>query len=191
MFDHLRRFFRKRAYWSTGVVFAINSLLFAFWVTRLPEIKEALALSEGQLGAALFCVPVGALLAMFTVSRFIQRWGAGYVTLWTATAYILCMPFPFLAGNFWQLGIVLFFVGVTSGAMDIAMNAVAALLEKEHEETIMSTCHGFFSLGGLIGAGIGSVSIALGLTAMLQILGGICGFSIALVDCRLSHAETP
>ena len=69
-------------------------------------------------------------------------------------------------------------MGLTSGAMDIAMNAVASVLEKDHKSDIMSTCHGFFSLGGMIGAGVGSLLIAMSLEGIgIQM---ICGMAAML-----------
>lgn len=173
MLKHIAQFFSRASFVSTGVVFAINALLFAFWVTRLPEIKADLELSDGTLGIALFCVPAGALIAMLMISRFIQRYGAGRVTIVMTSAYAISMILPFLAGSLWQLGLILFVVGLTSASMDIAMNAVAATLQKEHDTIIMSTCHGFFSLGGMVGAGLGSVCIAFGIAAVPQMLAGI------------------
>lgn len=181
MLKHIGQFFSRASFISTGLVFAFNSLLFAFWVTRLPEIKANLALSDGALGIALFCVPAGALIAMLMISRFIQRFGAGRVTVVMTMAYAVSMILPFLAGNLWQLGLVLFVVGLTSASMDIAMNAVAATLQKAHDTIIMSTCHGFFSLGGMIGAGVGSVCIGYGIAAVPQMLAGIATVLLLVV----------
>ncbi len=180
MYSHLRYFFRNRQFWTIGLVFSINAILFAFWITRIPEVKNKLALSDGDLGLVLFAMPVGALLAMLTVSMLVGRYGAVNVTLVSAAGYIACMAFPLLAPSFWMLALALFFVGLFMGAMDIAMNAVASLLEKAHDTSIMSTCHGFFSLGGMIGAAIGSVLIAMSVDAVVQMLAGMVAVSVLL-----------
>ena len=180
MYRHLGDFFRNRQFWTIGLVFSINAILFAFWITRIPEVKNNLALSDGDLGMVLFAMPVGALLAMLTVSMLVGRFGAVNVTLFSAAGYIACMAFPLMATSFWMLAASLFFVGLFMGAMDIAMNAVASLLEKEHETTIMSTCHGFFSLGGMIGAAVGSLLIALSVDAVVQMLAGMVAVSLLL-----------
>ncbi|MDZ4701698.1 MAG: MFS transporter [Rhodothermales bacterium] len=173
MLTHLRRFSREPAFIRIGVVFAIHAILFAFWVTRIPEIKAALNLSEGALGVALFFLPLGALVAMLSVSWLTHRFGVGAVTIWTTTAMIISMILPFLAPNAVTLGAYLFVVGVTGGAMDISMNALVATLERSHQTVIMSTCHGFFSLGGMIGALLGSALIAAEVAALPQMAAGI------------------
>lgn len=173
MIRNLIAFLREPAFFRIGAVFAFNSILFAFWVTRLPEVKTKLALSEAALGSAFFSMSIGALISMLTISRFIQRRGAGKMTILTTGVFIISMLPPFLAYDFLTLAIALFFAGITMGAMDIAMNTVAASLEKSHNKIIMSTCHGFFSLGGMIGAGLGSLFIAMGVNSVAQISGGI------------------
>jgi predicted MFS family arabinose efflux permease len=54
----------------------------------------------------------------------------------------------------------LLFFGGMIGGMDVAMNANAIAVERAMTTAIMSSCHGFWSLGGFLGAGIGGVLIA-------------------------------
>jgi len=49
----------------------------------------------------------------------------------------------------------MFVVGAFSGLTDVAMNTLVTEIEKEDKIHIMSSNHGFFSLGGFIGAGFG------------------------------------
>ncbi len=181
MYSHLSGFFRERQFIAVGLVFALNALLFAFWITRIPEVKRALELSDGRLGFALFFIPVGALLAMLSVSAFVHRFGVGRITIICAILFIAGILLPFLSTSFWMLAGSLFVVGFTSGALDISMNAVASVLEKEYKTDIMSTCHGFFSLGGMVGAGIGSLLIALDVDALPQMLVGMAMMLVLLL----------
>ena len=48
--------------------------------------------------------------------------------------------------------LTLYGVGLGIGLTDVSMNAVAAEIEKQHEVQIMSACHGFFSVGVMLGA---------------------------------------
>src|SRR5690606_39270116 len=59
--------------------------------------------------------------------------------------------------------VVVFAFGGLVGGMDVAMNTNAVAVEKRMSRAIMSSCHGFWSLGGLIGAALGGVLLgALG-----------------------------
>ncbi|MEZ4827159.1 MAG: MFS transporter [Bacteroidia bacterium] len=170
MISNLKKFIQNPAFLSTGLIFSINSILFSFWVTRLPFVKDRLGLSEGELGLVLFFLPLGAITAMSVISKLIQKWGAGRVTIVSTIFFCLGMIIPVNAGHVWVLALGLFIGGMGSGAMDIAMNAVAASLEKQYKTVIMSTCHGFFSLGGMIGALIGTAMIGLKIGPFFQMV---------------------
>ncbi|MEL6654155.1 MAG: MFS transporter, partial [Bacteroidota bacterium] len=169
----MRRIFSKRAFYSIALIFSINAVLFAFWITRIPEVKARLEISEGMLGLVLFCMPIGALIAMVLTNHLTQRFGAGKVTIVSTLAFALAMLLPLQMPDIYWLGFSLFLVGISTGIMDISMNAVAATLEARHKQIIMSTCHGFFSLGGMLGAGIGSLLLGWEVDANLQMLFGV------------------
>src|SRR5690606_9951295 len=50
-------------------------------------------------------------------------------------------------------------LGGTIGAMDVAMNTNAVAVEKRLGRAVMSSSHGFWSLGGFFGGGLGGVVI--------------------------------
>ena len=59
----------------------------------------------------------------------------------------------------WMVAIAIMLFGGFIGGMDVAMNANAVAVEKAMGKAIMSSCHGFWSLGGLIGAATGGLLI--------------------------------
>ncbi len=189
MLYNLRDYLLQPSFRSVGAVFAIHAVFFSLWVTRLPEIKEDLALSEGELGLVLFFLPLGALVAMLVAGRMIHLWGAGNVTTATTVIFALVMPLPLLATNVYILGAALFAAGLVSGAMDIAMNAVAAALEDLHRKVIMATTHGFFSLGGMVGALLGSVFLGLEWVRWAPMIGAavICFLVLIPIHREIGH----
>ena len=73
-----------------------------------------------------------------------------------------------LAPNLAALVAALALFGAANGIMDVAMNAHGVAVETRLQQPIMSSLHGMFSLGGLLGAGAGAR--AAGLAAA----GGAC-----------------
>ncbi|HET6566882.1 MAG TPA: MFS transporter, partial [Rhodothermales bacterium] len=106
---------------------------------------------------SLLGMPAGAVLIMPTLGWIIARWGAGRVTFVSALVFCLTTVLPSLSWNMPTLITALFCIGLTSGAMDIAMNAEASAVELASGEPIMSTCHGFWSIGGMVGAALGGI----------------------------------
>lgn len=48
---------------AVQLVFFLQAFAFASWLTRLPAIKNAFDLSEGEVGALLVTLPLGAVVA--------------------------------------------------------------------------------------------------------------------------------
>ncbi len=149
------------------------AVAFGAFITRLPEIKDDLNLSEADLGTALFFFPLGAATLLPFYSKIISRFGERKTTSWALCVLLSVMLFPGLAPNIYWLMASLYVVGLAMGLTDVAMNAEAAEIERAKSRVIMSSCHGFFSLGGMIGALLGSLFIALevGLVLQMAIIG--------------------
>lgn len=183
MFHGLRILLRDAASTSIGLIFAINGIVFGSWFVRVPEVQNALGLSEGQLGLSLLGLPLGSLMIMPATGWLIARHGAGRVTLWASIGCCLAIATPPFAGNLWALGLTMVLLGLGNGAMDIAMNAEATAIEGRRRAPIMATCHALYSIGSMIGAGISGLIAASGLPLQIH-LGMVALVMIALVLSR-------
>ena len=145
---------------AISAVFFVCGLIFAVWASRIPAIKEGLGLNVGEFGLVLLGMPIGLVVSMQITGWGIARFGSRRVNTLASVAYCLVLPFLALAPNGWVLALVLFAFGFTQAAMDISMNAQVVELAKSYSKPIMSSFHAVFSLGGLIGAGLGSLAAA-------------------------------
>ena len=125
-------------------------MIFGTWAVRIPDLKAYLEINDGQLGFALLASPLGVVLFAPVTTLCINKLGAGR----TAIIAALAMPFSIiglgLPQTYVQLWIALLFFGVCNGLLDISMNAVASAIEKKQSRIIMSTTHGFWSLGAMV-----------------------------------------
>jgi MFS family permease len=141
--------------WPVAAVFFVNGAAFANWVTRIPDVQRRLGLGDAALGAALFGLAAGALVAMPLVGALADRRGSGPATRVLALVFCACLPLPALAPSFAWLLAALVVLGAANGGMDVAMNAQAAAVERAHGAPIMATFHALYSAGGLLGALVG------------------------------------
>lgn len=153
-----------------ALVFLSLALAFGAFIVRLPEIKSKLKLSEAELGTSLFFVPLGAAILLPFYSKIISWLGERLTTSIAICFLLLAMIFPGLSTNQVQLMISLFFIGLGMGLTDVSMNAEAAEIERQRSRVIMSSCHGFFSLGGMVGALSGALFIRLGIGLVDQMM---------------------
>lgn len=168
MIKKLKEYITTPLHLAVGLCFLIISILFALWITRIPEVKSFHQLSEGDLGTALFFIPLGALISMSLSTKVIAKLGEGKSTIFALSSFSLVISLPLYAQTYWHLCGALFIAGVTMGWVDISMNAVANTIEKVKKVKIMSTSHGFWSLGGIVGGVIGGLTASFMIASTLQ-----------------------
>jgi hypothetical protein len=100
--------------------------------------------------------------------------------LWCAV-----LALPALAPNLPLLVLFLFVFGGCAGVADVAMNAQGVEVEARYGRSIMSGLHGMWSLGGLLGSGVGAIAAAVGIGAPVH-LGVMAGvlLLLALTACQ-------
>ena len=143
--------------------FFVLGVATATWSARLPAIKEALHLSDGRLGLALFAVPAGAVLTLPFSGRIADRFGAVRVTRIAGTACPAALIPIGLGPQTGELAVLvaaLACYGAVAGLLDVSMNACGAKLELAYGRPILSSLHAGYSIAGLAGAGIGGLSAA-------------------------------
>ncbi|MCE7996649.1 MAG: MFS transporter [Roseivirga sp.] len=180
MIRTISSFFIKPERRAVGLVFFVLSLLFGAWVTRLPEIKETLNLSERELGIALFFMPLGAITLLPFYSAIIAKWGERKATMVGIMGLLVAILLPVLAPTYSWLMAGLYTLGLAMGLTDVAINAAAAEVEKQHQCQIMSASHGFFSLGGMVGAATSGIFIWLDISPFIHLLFWSAVFAILI-----------
>ncbi|MFC9340807.1 MFS transporter [Streptomyces sp. NPDC057020] len=150
--------------------FALDGFLFAGWVVRIPAVKQQTGASAGDLGLALLGVSAGAVITMTLTGRLCRRYGSHAVTVATAVLLSLSVALPALTRSPLALGLVLLVFGAAYGGINVAMNSAAVDLVTALRRPVMPSFHAAFSLGGMIGAGLGGL-LAGGLSPSAHLLG--------------------
>ncbi|MET9651221.1 MFS transporter [Streptomyces sp. NPDC006460] len=150
--------------------FALDGFLFAGWVVRIPAIKQQTGSSAGDLGLALLGVSAGAVVTMTLTGRLCRRYGSHAVTVATAVLLSLSIALPALTRSPLSLGLVLLVFGSAYGGINVAMNSAAVDLVAALRRPVMPSFHAAFSLGGMLGAGLGGL-VAGSLSPATHLLG--------------------
>ncbi|MGH8892643.1 MAG: MFS transporter [Actinomycetes bacterium] len=143
---------------ATRIVFAANGLLFATWVSRIPAVRDDLGADERGLGFALLFIAVGSLLAMPLSGRLVSWLGARAVLAICVVVCALAYPALALAPDLIVLAAVLFVIGAGVGVWDVAMNVSGHVVERDEGRDLMPGFHAAWSIGTVIGAGIGALA---------------------------------
>ena len=153
--NHLGDLTRKRV--AVAAYYFVPGVVFASWASRIPDVKQMLHLSNGQLGTVLFAIPIGQLLMMAFSGVLVSKFGSRKMILLAEVLYAFVLFCMGSSSTVFQLILSLMAFGMMANLMNIATNTQACLVEKMYGRNIMSSFHGLWSLGGFSGGIIGAV----------------------------------
>lgn len=80
---------RKRV--AVAAYYFVPGVVFASWASRIPDVKQMLHLSNGQLGTVLFAIPIGQLLMMAFSGILVSRFGSKKMLVLSEVLYALVL----------------------------------------------------------------------------------------------------
>lgn len=163
----------RRAVRAVYVVFIGAGFGLASWASRIPQIRDQLHVTPGTLGLILLCGALGSLVALPISSILIMRLGESRAVTVFSTLFAVgtaTIGLGVLAGIPWVASGLLL-VGFGNGTWDVAMNVQGAAVEQALGRVIMSRFHAGFSIGTVLGAGIGAGMVALHVPVTAHLLG--------------------
>ncbi|WP_228435822.1 MFS transporter [Chryseobacterium pennipullorum] len=143
------------------LLFFAHGLVFSSWASRIPIIKNALSISEAELGNLLLLMPIGQLSTMVLAGKLISIYGSSWVIKRCFLLYPLFLLLISLSPSYWTLAAVLFFFGISGNLCNIAINTQAIEIESITKRTLLSSYHGAWCFAGLVGALVGLLMINL------------------------------
>jgi len=145
------------------LLYLLQPVAFGSWLPRIPDVKLALELGAAELAVSLMGLPVGIVLVLPIATLLLGKIGNRA----TITIGFLVMLFfmPLVVGSVSQtmLFLTLCAVGATNTLLLLALNVDAARIERVEHISILNTCHGFGSVGLMLGSFFGSLLASLSL----------------------------
>ncbi|SEP68778.1 Fucose permease [Devosia sp. YR412] len=170
----------------TMLIFFLQPIAFGAWLPRIPEVQQALGLGPAGLAVALLGLPCGTLLTLPFAGPLVGKIGPRMAIFSGFFFYTAAVSLPAFATNPALLFIALMFAGSSLSFVELGLNVQADAVEKGGGKMIMTTSHGFWSVGIMAGSLIGSGLAALGLAAQWAIpLVAIVVLPLALLVARV------
>ncbi|KAA0989033.1 MFS transporter [Dyadobacter aurulentus] len=168
------------------LIFLVCGIGLSSWAPMVPFAKIRLALNDADLGVVLLSLGAGAILTMPVAGFLINKYGSRNVAFTSAMVIAAILPILLLTTTSYQLAAALFVFGAGIGSIDVAMNAQAVLVQERFGKHIMSSFHGLFSVGGLIGAiGLGFL-IKAGLSPNVA-AGSISALLVVITSTQIKY----
>lgn len=169
---------------STRLGFLILGLAASTWAPLVPLVKARLELSDSVLGMLILLIGIGSVLTMPFAGSLAHRYGCRRVLIASCLVLLFSVPLIPLSPSLWALGTVLTVYGGVLGSLDVVINLHGVQVEKALGRPLMSGFHGFYSLGGIIGAGAATLSLSAGASSfgatLVAFVGGLCVLAYAI-----------
>ncbi len=186
----------ERARVRVGVVFALNGFTFAALVSRVPAVRDILALSVAQVGLLLLALSAGALSALLLSGAVVHRVGAARAVLGgtlVAAAGLGVVAAGLSVPAVPAVAVGLAVYGAGTGTWDVAMNVEGADVEARLGRTVMPRFHAGYSIGTIAGALLGAAAAwgDFDLPLQLTLVAVLCAGGVALSVRAFLPATVP
>lgn len=133
-------------------IFLVCGLGVSSWAPMVPFAKDRLHLNDANLGVLLLMLGAGAISMMPVGGVLANRYGSRVIMSCAVFVIAIVLPLLLIIINPVCMGVTLFIFGAAVGTLDVAMNAHGVQVQNRFGKPIMSSLHGLFSVGGLLGS---------------------------------------
>jgi MFS family permease len=160
----------RQARAALSAIFASTGVFIGTWSARIPAIKSAFHLSPARLGLLLACTTIGSIVGTPSAGFLSARIGSRLLLKISAPLTSLSYAFIALAPSVSLLVLALIVMGACNSLVQVSMNAQAVALETRYRRTILSTMHGAFSIGMMVGALVAAAVVHFGVPYRIHLL---------------------
>lgn len=107
---------------------------------------------------------------MLAAARVLPRWGSRRTVQVALLGYCASGPLVGLSGSLATFFAAFMLWGAFQGALDVSMNTQAIFVEQDSARALMPGFHGSWSIGSLVGAGVGALAVGLDVPLSEQLL---------------------
>jgi fucose permease len=155
------------------VSFTGAGLAMASWAARIPQVRDHLHMTPGQLGVVLLCIALGSIVSLPLSGAIVAHFGEARTVV--AMSLLECGGLA-IAGVGYVVGVApvcigLVLFGLGTGGWDVAMNVQGATVERTIGRSIMARFHAGWSIGTVAGAAIGAAMVALHVPVTAHLVG--------------------
>ncbi|WP_327350683.1 MFS transporter [Streptomyces sp. NBC_01304] len=145
---------------ATFAYFVLNGFLMGMWIVHIPVVEQRTGITHATLGWLLLLLGSGAFVGMRLAGPLADRIGPRKAVPLGAALCSAALVLPALATDAWTLGGALLVLGLGNGVLDVSMNTHAVQVERGYGRPVMSAFHAVFSVGGVLAALVGALTLS-------------------------------
>jgi fucose permease len=176
------------ARWAISAVFLACGMSMGVWATQIARLKLAFELTDPGLATVVLAFACGSIPMMPLAGLLAARWGGVRSVVVFCIASAVSLALMGVAPTYLALLVAAMLTGAAIGGLDVAMNGHATAISVAWRRPILSSIHGWFSLGGLFGGVIGGALTGVGFSiAVVLTQAGVTLLLTGLAAAPLLH----
>src|ERR1700759_1259022 len=168
---------------ATYAMFFADGIGFGVWAGHIPAFKQKFLLSDSSLSIVLLAVAAGSIVSMPLAGQAVRHFGSRRCIVVSVACFAFCLVCIALAPSLPLFVVAALLFGGAKGGVDVGINAQAVVVENRYGRPIMSSFQALWSVGGLAGGFLTSVTLSLGSTPVVNLS------AVALVMLLLRSEE--
>ncbi|MDP8972756.1 MAG: MFS transporter [Actinomycetota bacterium] len=170
--------------------FGFFGLFWGSFAVLLADLSDALVLSPGPLGLALFVGAAASILAMALLGWTTDRLGRRPFLVLSGGAFGAGVAALAAAGNYASLLVALAILYAASGLYDVGINTAAVDLERAAGRRIMAGLHATFSADGVAGALSAGALLSAGVGFRYVYLAVLAPLAVVILAAAITRFPT-
>ncbi|MBO1752383.1 MFS transporter [Actinotalea sp. BY-33] len=142
-------------------LYVLLGLTVSSWLSRLPSVRDQLDLTTSDLGVILLIGAVGSLTMVLVAGAIVVRWGSRRTMLVAAVLFSLATLALGLGPTLGSVAVLVAGIVLMSASFalgNVPMNVETAVIERRMGRTVVPQFHAAFSIGSVVGSGIGALA---------------------------------
>ncbi len=154
---------------ASKICFFLAGFSIASWAPLVPYIQEKLKLNDFELSRIILLMALGSLMGIALTKHLISFFGIKRTLVISSLALTIATVFLSLIPNFALTAILIFIFGFTLSLLEVASNIYGTFLEKKYNKNLLSTFHGFYSIGEIVALFLISILLLINFNINLSI----------------------
>ena len=165
---------------AVGLLFFNQGIIFSAWATRIPDFKQALNLTESQLGSLLLALPLGQILLMMLSGYLVAKFTSKTVLKFSGFIHSAMLLMLASANSYSQLFWSLLLFGMCANLTNISINTQSIDVERIYGRSVNASFHGIWSLAGFVGGMLSMVLVSFNISVWEHFIGVVAYIWIVL-----------
>ena len=155
---------------ALSTYFFLTGLCFATWASRIPTIKTYFNFNEAELGTILLAMPISSMIGLPISGWIVSKFNSRIPIIISFIAFSISLILIGYSTSPFLLITAICVFSFCMRILNISTNTQSITLQKQYKKKIVSSFHGLWSTGGLVGVAFSTIMVKFNISIAHHLL---------------------